>query len=66
MKPQHASTTAKLIAAAMVMLHNDPRTRGLVAAELQAHAAAAPCRVDPPGVAGRRQVFERVAEGRWL
>jgi methyltransferase (TIGR00027 family) len=32
-KPQQASTTAKLIAAAMVMLHNDPRTRGLVAAE---------------------------------
>jgi methyltransferase (TIGR00027 family) len=32
-KPQQASTTAKLIAAAMVMLHNDPRTRSLVAAE---------------------------------
>jgi methyltransferase (TIGR00027 family) len=32
-KPQQASTTAKLIAAAMVMLHNDPRTSGLVAAE---------------------------------
>lgn len=33
MKPQQASSTAKLIAAAMVMLHNDPRTRSLVAAE---------------------------------
>ena len=33
MKAQQASTTAKLIAAAMVMLHNDPRTRSLVAAE---------------------------------
>jgi methyltransferase (TIGR00027 family) len=32
-KPQQASTTAKLIAAAMVMLHSDPRTRRLVAAE---------------------------------
>ncbi len=33
MKPQRASTTAKLIAAAMVMLHSDPRTRDLVAAD---------------------------------
>jgi methyltransferase (TIGR00027 family) len=31
MKPQQASTTAKLIAASMVLLANDPRTRGLVA-----------------------------------
>jgi methyltransferase (TIGR00027 family) len=38
-KPQQASTTAKLIAAAMVMLNSDPRTRDLVspgAAELSA------------------------------
>jgi methyltransferase (TIGR00027 family) len=33
MKAQQASTTAKLIAAAMVLLHNDPRTQNLVAAQ---------------------------------
>jgi len=35
-KPQQASTTAKLIAAAMVMLHTDPRTRDLVTPEAAA------------------------------
>ena len=36
MKPQQASTTAKLIAAALVLLASDPHTRGLVAPEAAA------------------------------
>jgi methyltransferase (TIGR00027 family) len=36
MKPQQASTTAKLIAASMVLLASDARTRGLVAADAAA------------------------------
>ena len=66
MKPQQASTTAKLIAAGLVLLASDPRTRGLVAPEAAAFSERCLSGADRWLAGSVEDVVERIAELREL